>query len=137
MSLIHTCELCQANPLEYLTELERHAGDLPSVPQALDAVGLSADARSSHHIPAFCRGCRHLILPKTASSRLACKTIAGLPKGHDSPDTAYYKALVLAVSTPMDVSVPGATAGSPVLFQPVLVTTRYHRPFCTSYRIGS
>ena len=33
MSLIHTCELCQANPLEYLTELERHAGDLPSVPQ--------------------------------------------------------------------------------------------------------
>ena len=26
MSLIHTCELCGANPFDYLTELERHAG---------------------------------------------------------------------------------------------------------------
>jgi transposase len=25
MSLIHTCELCEANPFDYLTELERHA----------------------------------------------------------------------------------------------------------------
>jgi len=25
MSLIHTCELCRANPFDYLTELERHA----------------------------------------------------------------------------------------------------------------
>jgi transposase len=32
MSLIHTCELCGANPLEYLTELERHAGELASNP---------------------------------------------------------------------------------------------------------
>ena len=28
MSLIHTCELCGANPFDYLTELERHAGEL-------------------------------------------------------------------------------------------------------------
>jgi len=27
MSLIHTCELCGANPFDYLTELERHADD--------------------------------------------------------------------------------------------------------------
>jgi transposase len=26
MSLIYTCELCRANPFDYLTELERHAG---------------------------------------------------------------------------------------------------------------
>jgi len=26
MSLIHTCELCGANPFDYLTEVERHAG---------------------------------------------------------------------------------------------------------------
>ena len=25
MSLIHTCELCKANPFDYLAELERHA----------------------------------------------------------------------------------------------------------------
>ncbi len=28
MSLIHTCELCEANPFEYLTELQRHAAEL-------------------------------------------------------------------------------------------------------------
>jgi transposase len=33
MSLIHTCELCGANPFDYLTELERHAGELSSHPQ--------------------------------------------------------------------------------------------------------
>jgi transposase len=33
MSLIHTCELCGANPFDYLTELERHAGELSSNPQ--------------------------------------------------------------------------------------------------------
>jgi hypothetical protein len=32
MSLIHTCELCGANPFDYLTELERHAGELASNP---------------------------------------------------------------------------------------------------------
>jgi len=30
MSLIHTCELCRSNPSDYLTELERHAGELAS-----------------------------------------------------------------------------------------------------------
>jgi transposase len=33
MSLIHTCELCGANPFDYLTELERHAAELCSRPQ--------------------------------------------------------------------------------------------------------
>jgi hypothetical protein len=28
MSLIHTCELNGVNPFDYLTELQRHAGDL-------------------------------------------------------------------------------------------------------------
>jgi hypothetical protein len=27
MSLIHTCELCETNPFDYLTELDRHAGE--------------------------------------------------------------------------------------------------------------
>jgi transposase len=30
MSLIHSCELCGANPLDYLTELQRHAAELKS-----------------------------------------------------------------------------------------------------------
>jgi hypothetical protein len=34
MSLIHTCELCGANPFDYLTELERHSADLSANPQA-------------------------------------------------------------------------------------------------------
>jgi transposase len=33
MSLIHTCELCGANPFDYLTALERHAGELSSNPR--------------------------------------------------------------------------------------------------------
>jgi len=33
MSLIYTCELCGANPFDYLTELERHAGELATNPQ--------------------------------------------------------------------------------------------------------
>ena len=33
MSLIHTCVLCGGNPFDYLTELERHAGELSSNPQ--------------------------------------------------------------------------------------------------------
>jgi len=33
MSLIHTCELCGTNAFDYLTELERHAGELSSQPQ--------------------------------------------------------------------------------------------------------
>jgi hypothetical protein len=32
MSLIHTCELCGANPFDYLTELERHAAALSANP---------------------------------------------------------------------------------------------------------
>jgi len=32
MSLIHTCELCQANSFEYLTELQRHARELAADP---------------------------------------------------------------------------------------------------------
>ena len=33
MSLIHTCELCEADAFEYLTELERHATDVAASPQ--------------------------------------------------------------------------------------------------------
>ena len=33
MSLIYTCELCGANPFDYLTELERHADELARHPQ--------------------------------------------------------------------------------------------------------
>ncbi len=32
MSLIHTCELCEANPFNYLTELQRHAAELSANP---------------------------------------------------------------------------------------------------------
>jgi transposase len=32
MSLIHTCELCGANPFDYLTELDRHAAELSVTP---------------------------------------------------------------------------------------------------------
>jgi len=32
MSLIHTCELNGANPIHYLTELQRHAGELKQHP---------------------------------------------------------------------------------------------------------
>jgi hypothetical protein len=32
MSLIHTCELCQANPFDYLTELDRHAAPVGANP---------------------------------------------------------------------------------------------------------
>ena len=42
MSLIYTCELCGANPFDYLTELKRHASELCS-PAKLDAVELPAD----------------------------------------------------------------------------------------------
>lgn len=33
MSLICTCELCGANPFDYLTELDRHAGEAAKNPQ--------------------------------------------------------------------------------------------------------
>lgn len=33
MGLIYTCELCGANPFDYLTELKRHAGELSANPQ--------------------------------------------------------------------------------------------------------
>ena len=32
MSLIHTCELNEANPFDYLTELQRHAAALAANP---------------------------------------------------------------------------------------------------------
>ena len=32
MSLIHTCGFCQANPLDYLTEIDRHADQVASNP---------------------------------------------------------------------------------------------------------
>ena len=53
MSLIHTCRLCKANPLDYLTELERHAEEVAAKPeewmpwnyrQTLDAILAGASA---------------------------------------------------------------------------------------------
>jgi transposase len=32
MSLIHTCELCGANPFDYLTELQKHSSELAQKP---------------------------------------------------------------------------------------------------------
>ena len=32
MSLIHTCQLCDANSFDYLTELQRHAQEVASKP---------------------------------------------------------------------------------------------------------
>jgi transposase len=34
MSLIHTCELCGANPFDYLTELQKRVEELPKHPAA-------------------------------------------------------------------------------------------------------
>ena len=34
MSLIHTCELCEVNPFDYLTELDRHADRAGANPRA-------------------------------------------------------------------------------------------------------
>lgn len=33
MSLIHTCELCKANPFDYLTELMRHSDEVTATPE--------------------------------------------------------------------------------------------------------
>jgi len=53
MSLIHTCELNDANPFDYLTELQRHAAELPKHPvawmpwnyrQTLQEAGTSEDS---------------------------------------------------------------------------------------------
>ena len=53
MSLIHTCELSDANPFDYLTELQRHVRELakhpaPWVPwdyrQTLQRAGTSEDS---------------------------------------------------------------------------------------------
>jgi len=55
MSLIHTCQLCGANPFDYLTELQRHADELSSRPQQwmpwnyrerLERAGTTANAAS-------------------------------------------------------------------------------------------
>ena len=34
MSLIYTCQLCGANPFDYLTELQRHAEKVSAAPAA-------------------------------------------------------------------------------------------------------
>ena len=53
MSLIYTCQLCDANPLDYLTELQRHAEELAADPQrwmpwnyreTLDGIPMPAEA---------------------------------------------------------------------------------------------
>jgi transposase len=58
MSLIYTCQLCEANPFDYLTELERHAGELSSNPQdwmpwnyrqTIDRISAAPSSGTSHH----------------------------------------------------------------------------------------
>jgi len=53
MSLIHTCELSDANPFDYLTQLQRHAGELARNPSqwmpwsysaSLEAAGIRLDS---------------------------------------------------------------------------------------------
>jgi transposase len=43
MSLIHTCELCGANPFGYLTRLQRHAAELEQSPSPWMPLELSRD----------------------------------------------------------------------------------------------
>jgi hypothetical protein len=43
MSLIHTCELCGANPFDSLTQVQRHAAKFRAGSLALDALELSRD----------------------------------------------------------------------------------------------
>ena len=43
MSLIHTCELCKADPFDYLTELQRHAKEVAESPQNWLPVELSGN----------------------------------------------------------------------------------------------
>ena len=54
MSLIHTCELCGANPFEYVTTLQRHADELSRTPEqwmpwnyqeAIERAGASVPSR--------------------------------------------------------------------------------------------
>jgi hypothetical protein len=54
MSLIHTAELCGANPFDYLTQLQRHAEELAAAPaqwmpwnyrQAVDRSGVPLDCQ--------------------------------------------------------------------------------------------
>jgi transposase len=44
MSLIHTCQLCDVNSLDYLIELQRHAQDLTTRPAEWMPSGLLRDA---------------------------------------------------------------------------------------------
>ena len=53
MSLIYTCQLCDANPFDYVTGLQRHAGRMSEAPQswmpwnyreAFEPTGLTTDA---------------------------------------------------------------------------------------------
>ena len=41
MSLIHTCELNEVNPFDYLTELQKHRRGVGQEPGGLDALELS------------------------------------------------------------------------------------------------
>jgi len=54
MSLIHTCELCDANPLDYLTALQKHSAELARNQLGLDAVELRRHTGASRRYS----GCR-------------------------------------------------------------------------------
>ena len=57
MSLIYTCQLCGANPFDYLTELQRHAQQVAAHPQnwmpwnyreTIDGVTIAASSETTH-----------------------------------------------------------------------------------------
>ncbi len=72
MSLIHTCELCDANPLDYLTALQKHSAELARNQLGLDAVELRRDTGASRRYS----GCRvgipfwSMIIPLAGNYRL-------------------------------------------------------------------
>ena len=71
MSLIHTCELCGANPFDYLTELERHADELAAQPAGLDALELPGNVEGNGRCPNAVRrkSSRRPMLPNGCARR--------------------------------------------------------------------
>jgi hypothetical protein len=51
MSLIATCELCGANPFDYLTELDRHASAAASTPAAWMPWNYRETLEGREHVP--------------------------------------------------------------------------------------
>ena len=78
MSLIHTCELNGANPFDYLTELERHAGEVAANPQDW----MPWNYRQTLGVPATGPRPPADAGPGEPDRRPAAKDFARLPEGH-------------------------------------------------------